>query len=397
MSNLKITRKPVILVFVRYYLPGYRAGGPVRSLSNLVRALGSAYDFRVVCFDRDHGTNHPHLNVPVGQWHRQGEARIRYSAPHELGFAFCRRMVLETGPDMIYLNSLFDRAFSLIPFLALGRGRGTPMLLTPRGELSPGALGLKAGRKRLFLSVSRAAGLYNDVHWHACSRPESDQVQRFFSPEKSRVFLASNLPEIGQNHTQGRATKQPGKLRIVLAARIAPMKNTLAAIRMVGKLSGTVEFDLWGPLEDKVYWDACQQQISLVPPNITVRYRGEVEHEKLHALLHEYDVMLLPTLGENFGHAIIEALDAGLPVVISDRTPWRNLKQAGVGADLPLEDEAAFLRELVRYQTMDESRMATVRDTCRHYVAAWCANNTNLDDYHNMFDAVIASRQPLCK
>ena len=66
---------------------------------------------------------------------------------------------------------------------------------------------------------------------------------------------------------------------------------------------------------------------------------GEVKHEKLHALLHEYDVMLLPTLGENFGHAIIEALDAGLPVVISDRTPWRNLEQAGVGADLPLEDE----------------------------------------------------------
>ncbi len=302
--------------------------------------------------------------------------------------------MLETRPNMIYLNSLFDRAFSMKPFLALGRGRGTPMLLTPRGELSTGALGLKAGRKRLFLSVSRVAGLYNDVHWHACSRPESDQIQKFFSPGKSRAFLASNLPEIGQNHTHGRANKQPGKLRIVLAARIAPMKNTLAAIRMVGKLSGAVEFDLWGPLEDKAYWGACQQQISLVPPNITVRYRGEVEHEKLHELLQGYDVMLMPTLGENFGHAIIEALDAGLPVVISDRTPWRNLEQSGVGTDLLLEDEAAFLHALATYQAMDEADMTVVRDACRRYAAAWRVSNTNLDDYRLMFDTVITSNKP---
>jgi glycosyltransferase involved in cell wall biosynthesis len=162
-------------------------------------------------------------------------------------------------------------------------------------------------------------------------------------------------------------------------------------------LSGVVELDLWGPLEDKDYWETCQRQISLSPPNLNVRYRGEVEHEKLHALLHEYDVMLLPTLGENFGHAIIEALDAGLPVVISDRTPWRNLEQAGVGADLPLDNEAAFLRELATFQAMGESDMAIVRDACRRYVAAWRVNNTNLNDYRKMFDAVIASRQLPCK
>ncbi len=397
MQHMMVPHKPVILVFVRYYLPGYRAGGPVRSLSNLVRALESEYDFRVVCFDRDHGTDHPYPNVPIGQWHRQGEATIRYSAPHELGFGFCRRMMLETRPDMIYLNSLFDRAFSMIPFLALGRGRGTPMLLTPRGELSPGALGLKAGRKRLFLSASRAVGLYKGVHWQACSKPESDQIQKFFSPGDRRVFLASNLPEPGEGGAQRHMTKQPGKLRIVLAARIAPMKNTIAAIRMASKLSGPVELDLWGPLEDKQYWQACQQQISLSPPSLNVRYRGEVEHEKLHDLLQNYDVMLMPTLGENFGHAIIEALDAGLPVVISDRTPWRNLEQSGVGTDLPLEDEAAFLRALARYQAMDEADMTVVRDACRRYVVAWRTNHTNLGDYRKMFDSVVESRQAPCK
>ena len=392
MSDLNVLRKPVILVFTRYYLPGYRAGGPVRSLSNLVRALGSTYDFRIVCFDRDHGSDQRYTNIEIGQWQRQGDALIRYASPHELGFGFCRKMLLETKPDMIYLNSLFDRAFSMKPLLALGCGRSTPILLTPRGELSTGALGLKAWRKRMFLNIANAIGLYKNVYWHACSKPEAAHIHAHFSPELSRVSLASNLPEAEQISIRRHTTKQLGKLRIVLVARIAPMKNTHAAIRMACQLPGEVVLDLWGPLEDRDYWEICQREIALSPPGLKVNYRGEVEHEKLHALLHEYDVMLLPTLGENFGHSIIEALDAGLPVVISDRTPWRNLEQAAVGIDLPLEDEAAFVRALARYQAMNESEMGVAREACRRYIVEWSIQNTNLDDYKKMFNAVIGSR-----
>lgn len=395
MSDLKLSRKPVILVFARYYLPGYRAGGPVRSLSNLVRALGSTYDFHIVCFERDHGSDQRYTNIETGQWQRQGDALIRYASPHELGFAFCRKMLLDTKPDMIYLNSLFDRAFSMKPLLALGRGRSTPILLTPRGELSSGALGLKAWRKRMFLNMANAIGLYKNVYWHACSKPEAELIEQRFSPELSQIFLASNLPETEHGSIRRNTSKQPGKLRIVLAARISPMKNTLAAIRMACNLSGDVELDLWGLLEDKDYWEACKRQIALSPPGLKINYRGEVEHEKLHALLLEYDVMLLPTLGENFGHSIIEALDAGLPVVISDQTPWRNLEQAGVGVDLPLEDEAVFSRALARYQAMNESDMASTRAACQRYVVEWRMKNTDLDDYKQMFNAVIASGKRL--
>ena len=391
MSNIKVPHRPVILVFTRYYLPGYRAGGPVRSLSNLVRALGSTYDFRIVCFDRDHQAPQPYPNIKIGQWQKQGDAMVRYAAPHELGFNFCKKMLHETRPDMVYLNSLFDRAFSMQPLLALG----IPILLTPRGELSPGALGLKAWRKRLFLTAVRATGVYNRINWHASSKPEAEQIHAHFSPELSQVSLASNLPEAEQISIRRPMSKQPAKLRIVLAARIAPMKNTHAAIRMACQLPGEVELDLWGPLEDKDYWEICQREIAQSPPSLKANYRGEVEHEKLHALLHEYDVMLLPTLGENFGHSIIEALDAGLPVVISDRTPWRNLAQAGVGADLPLEDEEAFLRALGKYQAMDESEMSAVREACRRYVDEWRMHNANLDDYKKMFNAVIASGKRL--
>lgn len=45
--------KVTVLTFARYYLPGFKAGGPIRTLSNMVEALGDEFDFRIVCSDRD--------------------------------------------------------------------------------------------------------------------------------------------------------------------------------------------------------------------------------------------------------------------------------------------------------------------------------------------------------
>jgi glycosyltransferase involved in cell wall biosynthesis len=389
--------KPVILVFVRHYLPGFRSGGPVRSVSNLVKALEGEYEFRIVCLNRDHGESESYADIAQGQWTKLDEAHVYYAKDQKMGFALCRRLIAELKPDMIYLNSLLDRKFSMLPFLTVGRGNDTPVLIAPRGELSPGALGLKAWRKKFFLWVVKFCNYFTHVHWHASSAAEEAQIRQVFAPNKSHVFLASNLPEIKQNSLTRTRLKKPGVIKIVLAARISPMKNTLAAIRMAGQLQGEVVLDLWGPLENRDYWAACEKQVRLCQHNVKVNHRGEVAHEKMHAMLKEYDLMLMPTLGENFGHSIIEALSAGLPVIISDRTPWRNLMATGVGADLPLENESEFVRQLERYQSMGEQELAEVRISCQRFVAAWQADHADLGVSRKMFDAVIASRATPCK
>ena len=389
--------KPVILVFVRHYLPGFRSGGPVRSVSNLVRALEGEYDFRIVCLNRDLGEKKTYSDIASGHWTKLGAAHVYYLTDQEMGFGLCRRLIAELKPDMIYLNSLLDRKFSMLPFLAVGRGKATPVLIAPRGELSPGALGLKTWRKQFFLRIVKLCNYFAHVHWHASSAAEEAQLHEVFAPKIRHLFQASNLPEIQQNSLTRTRLKKPGVLRIVLAARISPMKNTLAAIRVAGQLHGEVVLDLWGPLENKDYWAACEKQVQLCQPNVKVNYRGEVAHEKMHAVLREYDLMLMPTLGENFGHSIIEALSAGLPVIISNRTPWKNLMDAGVGADLSLENEFDFVRHLERYQAMGEDELAEVRINCQRFVAAWQSKYADLGKYRKMFDAVIAARVMPCK
>jgi len=49
-------------------------------------------------------------------------------------------------------------------------------------------------------------------------------------------------------------------------------------------------------------------------------------------------VYILPSKSENFGHAIFEALSAGRPVITSNNTPWKNLKESKAGINVALED-----------------------------------------------------------
>ena len=59
-----------------------------------------------------------------------------------------------------------------------------------------------------------------------------------------------------------------------------------------------------------------------------------------------YHALLMPSLTENFSYTVLESLQAGIPVLISDQTPWLDLQSQRVGWDLPLEDLSAWAAAL---------------------------------------------------
>lgn len=88
--------QPIILTFVGCYLPGYKGGGPIRTVSNMTDRLGDAYDFRIVTADHDHGDKSPYEGVRPNQWSRVGNAEVYYaSREHQTlpGFAGLMRHV----------------------------------------------------------------------------------------------------------------------------------------------------------------------------------------------------------------------------------------------------------------------------------------------------------------
>jgi len=152
---------------------------------------------------------------------------------------------------------------------------------------------------------------------------------------------------------------------------VAPVKNIHFALEAMRHLTSPVTLDIFGPIEDPSYWERCQSVISTLPKVINTRYRGSLDPSDAPSVLAQYDTMLLPTLGENFGHVIAESLSAGCPVVCSDRTPWTDVLENGGGLALALEP--ALWRshlEALASATAAE-RTAAKEEALRTYSARW--------------------------
>jgi len=371
-----------VALLVSHYLPGYRAGGPIRSIANLVQALGDEFQFTIITSDRDLGSDRPYRNVVSDKWLQSGKAQVMYLSPRSRMPDAMRQLLGHAEYDVLYLNSFFSRSFSILPLWLknLGLIRSVPTLLAPRGEFAASALGIKPLRKRLYIRVAFGLGLYRQVIWHASSEFERRDILRVLPSNYDQrnlilagslltgiygstceawltanfITVASDLPISPAQPTPRLRSKKPAELRLVFLARIARMKNLVGALRALGDLRGNVTFDIYGPLEDAAYWRECQEVIAQLPANVQVRQLGEVDHAAVPSILGQYDLFILPTLGENFGHAIAEALAAGCPVLISDRTPWRNLEAARAGFDVPLEQPERFHEILQFFIDMDE-------------------------------------------
>jgi glycosyltransferase involved in cell wall biosynthesis len=331
-----------------YYLPGYLGGGALRTIANMADQLAADLDFRVITRDRDLDAAAPYPDLVPGAWARVEGTPVRYLAPEELTLGCLAGAIGEARPDVLYLNSCFSAAFTLLPLVLrrLGRIPRVPVVLAPRGELSEGALVARRAKKLAFLRMARAAGLYRGVLWQASSELEAAEVRRWFGA--ARVMVAGDLRE-RPPAPRPPAPKRPGELRAAFLSRITGKKNLAGALEMLAGVRGEVRFTIYGPAEDEAYWEACRARTATLPPNVRVEYAGPLRPEQVADALAAHHLLLFPTLGENFGHVILEALVAGLPVLTSDRTPWDGLEAAGAGWTVPLEQPERFRALLQAY------------------------------------------------
>ena len=346
--------RPKILIFIEHYLPGYKFGGPIRSVANLVSLLKSHYDIFLVTRDRDQGDRQPYTDVVIGQWIRKDGYSLLYLPPHQFGIGTVRRLLAERTYDYLYTNSLFSRFTRVLLLLSVFTRRR--LTIAPRGELHEGALRLKAYKKRPYVSLMR---LLTDrlVIWHATDQQEVEAIQRTFDgPQVACVPIrfAPDMP--GSLAIRNAWHKSPGQLRLLSLARLARNKGLKFLLECLTNVpEGDVVLDIYGPIVDARYWEECQQLIRAMPAHCKVTYQGELNHALVGQTMRQYDFLAMPTHGENFGHVIFEALSSGLPVLISDQTPWRDLEKLQAGFDIPL-DRQAWLEKLTHCLNLDSSR-----------------------------------------
>ncbi len=273
-----------------------------------------------------------------------GGERIWYASRKGVGRSPWKNLIGERAWDAIYIQGLWSPWFSAMP---LWITRGSPLLriVAVRGMLASGMMRHGALKKRIFLSVMKAVGAYRGVEFQATNAEEADDIKRWIEP-KAAVHLVPNLGRRSVDSGIPARTKRTGELRLVSVARIAVEKNTLFAIECLKGLQGDITFDLYGPIYDLDYWQRCEQTIAELPAHVKVNYKGVVAPENVPGLFKDHHALFMPSQGENFGHTMAEALASGLPLLISDRTPWRGLEEQHAGWDLPLDGTGHFARAL---------------------------------------------------
>lgn len=388
--------RPVILMPVRSYAPGYKAGGPIRSSHALVQRLSARFQFKVITRDRETGDDRPFPEIETCVWSPADQASVFYMTPRGVRPWRLIRVIQKTPHDLLYLNSFFDPLFTLMPLIArrMGWTPRTPVIITPRGELAAGALSLKRIRKTLYLAMIRFFRSNRGVWWQAGSETERaviiDALRLCDVTAAARVKVARDLadPFFFSGLPERRDPKRRGQLRAVFFSRISPIKNLQWAIRRLGAVAGEVSLDVMGPVSDPAYWKSCQAAAAEFP-GLSFHSLGPIPHESVLNRLCQYDLFVFPTQGESFGHVILESLMAGCPVLISTATPWQDLEPEQAGWVIPLESPSRFEQTLQRVVEMDEAEHARWREGARRRGLKTLHDDQPAADHADMFTCAL--------
>lgn len=380
--------KKNILIILGRYLPGYKGGGPGRSIVNLVECLGDEYNFRVVAFDRDLGDTEPYSTVKISDWNTVGKAEVYYVPPK--GYTFSLLKKLYKTSDMVYLCGCFNNyAIKTLLLKRLGILK-KPVVVAAMGLFSPMEFKIKYKKKKLFTTVFNMTGMFKRISWSVTSEMEIDEIKQQVKTYNN-FSIAQDLPRIVKNQISVKK-KEKNYLKVAFLSRISRKKNLVYVAHILQNIpvQYSINFSIYGPVENQEYWNECLIELDKVQNNVIWEYKGQVESNLVVDTFRGEHIFLFPTLGENYGHVIQEALSAGCPCILSNQTPWLDLQEYGVGKAISLDNMEDFVAEIIRYASMDNVEFQSASNKALNYVI----KKSNVDEissgYKNLFDSVLS-------
>jgi glycosyltransferase involved in cell wall biosynthesis len=361
--------KPSIVSVVGVYYPGYKAGGILRTLMNMVDHLSSYYNFYIITTDRDLDDKFAYKNINPDVWCDVGSARVIYLSPSKKTTHNITKILNEISYDLIFLNSFFEPlCVKTLLAYQLKMIPQSNLLIAPRGEFAIPSFSQKKIKKIVFIFLAIKMKLLENVIWLASSTIEENEINLAIRQE-NKVKVLIDLPSKFQIGSFKKDSNILSPIKLIFLSRISEEKNLDFAISILSKVNVELYFDIYGPISNEDYWNKCCKLIEKLPSNITVNYQGIVKPDDIRGIISNYDLFFLPTKGENYGHVIAESLSIGTPVLISDKTPWLNLNDYSLGWDFSLTDENKFVDLIIEFSKKDFKEKNKLRDiVCNEFL-----------------------------
>lgn len=365
--------KKRVLIISSSYLPGFRSGGPQRSVENIVDVFGDKSDIYILTKDHDMDSDIHYEGVANNKWLKVGKAHVMYVTDNEFDWSILKKAYFSF--DTIFAGGLFDVGCrNLLLIHRLYHKAGKKVYIAPMGVFSSGAYNNKSHMKKaIFISMYKAIGAFKDVTWSLSTKGELKEAENVLGYKLKPVdyIIAEDFPQkVDFEFYRKKARnyiKAEKRLRLVFISRIPPQKNLNYALQILSKeYDGEIVYDVYGTIEDKTYWQECSRTIAKLPGNVKARYCGELKPDEVVETFSDYDAFLFPTKGENFGHVIYESLAAGCIPIISDQTPWKSNEKKSFYV-IPLKDKEAYIHMVQDLLNISQGRIREKKLHCIDY------------------------------
>lgn len=171
----------------------------------------------------------------------------------------------------------------------------------------------------------------------------------FFETKYSvEYFLKINpntywFPNVRKRPLSQRTSDREYKKRFIFLGHIRHEKGIDEILEASTMLDDNFSIELYGTIRDKKYNELLWEKFP------KVKYKGELEPEKVYDKLLENDVLLLPSYREGYPGVLIEAFGVGLPVIVTNLRGINEMldgKECGV---LIEPKDAGQLAEAMKY------------------------------------------------
>ena len=299
-----------------------RSGGPARTIRDLSEAL--ARQGAQVTLVAGHDPVHDDALLPPDAGLVRTvlvPVRRRYGLPH---YDFTAAIgALGSKPDILHDNGIWSP--SNIGAAAAARRLGIALVISPHGMMEPWAMAYRRGRKSAAWALYQRRILRQARGLCATARREAGPI-RVRLPGMPVAVIANGVA--CPRHVPDRRPRETASARTLFyMSRIHPKKNLMTLVDAWAPLAA--RFPDWtlviaGP-DELGHSAELQKKVAAMGLQASVRIAGAIPDAAKDAAFAAADVFILPTLSENFGIVVAEALAQGVPAIVSNGAPWESL------------------------------------------------------------------------
>jgi len=367
-----------------------RRGGPSQAAIEMVNALRlRQVDASIVTTNDD--CESLLTDLPIGGWTSYGGVPVlafpRWNPPigvlKEYIFSSHLNRWLPGNIrnfDIIHVHALFSFP-STVAMMHARRAR-IPYLLRTIGQLSPWSLAQSKLRKQLMLNLVERRNLGSASLLHFTTTLERDECFTAFGQSFPSLVLplGVRLPSL----LPAAKPKRDG-IRLLFLSRLHPKKQLEVLLKGLALFQSDYPQAIWqldiAGAGEPAYLASLQKLAVQLNLSHRCRWLGHVQGDAKTSLLQQADWFLLPSAAENFGIAVVEALAAGTPVIVSPQVAVADLiVAAGAGLVCP-SDPASICKILLTHYQGPTSAMRMAARSLAESTFSWGSVADQLE-YH---------------